>query len=149
MLKSSSVSERRMMTKNSRRIRKKEEEIIDLLDYGNHNTMPVIRELEQDPVTGLVTMRSVTDSAHGKDSAFNDSPVHFVAEEDRGQGYKKEPDPIPDPDGNYEEQLENEGAFIINSTTYYPASGTTVTKKSQTPAEIAEERGYHDFYEPH
>jgi hypothetical protein len=128
---------------DNQRVRK--EEVIDLTDIGHDNKMPVIRELDQDPVTGMVTMRSVTDP--DKNSAFgaNDSPVQFV-EEDRGSAYH-EPITPTDPDGNYEEQLEAEGAFIIDSTTYFPASKTTVTKKSQTPAEIAEKRGYHDFIE--
>jgi hypothetical protein len=129
-----------------RRILNKEpkEEIIDLTDTGNHNTMPVIRELEQDPVTGLVTMRSITDPK--RNSAFdNDSPVQIVTE-DKGTVYH-EPDTPPDPDGDFEERLEAEGAFIINSTTYFPGSKTTITKKSYTPAEIAEQRGYNDFIE--
>jgi predicted transcriptional regulator len=77
-----------------RRILNKEpkEEIIDLTDTGNHNTMPVIRELEQDPVTGLVTMRSITDPK--RNSAFdNDSPVQIVTE-DKGTVYH-EPDTPP------------------------------------------------------
>jgi hypothetical protein len=127
-----------------RRIYKEpKEEIIDLTDTGNHNTMPVIRELDQDPVTGMATMRSITDPP--KNSAFDNEPVHFV-EENKGTAYH-EPYTPPDPDGGYEEKLEAEGAFIIDSTTYFPASKTTVTKKSYTPAEIAEERGYHGFYE--
>jgi hypothetical protein len=128
----------------NRRIRKREEEIIDLTDIGHNNSMPVIRELDQDPVTGLVTMRSITDSPT-KNNAFNDTPIHFV-EEDKGQGYP-EPYTPADPEPEADERLEMEGAQIIDSTTYYPESRTTITKKSKTPAEIAEERGYHDFYE--
>jgi hypothetical protein len=123
----------------------KREEVIDLTDTGQNNTMPVIRELDQDPVTGLVTMRSIIDP--DKNSAFNnDSPVQFVVEDRHGSAYPQPYTP-EDPDGGYEEKLEAEGAFIIDSTTYYPASKTSITKKSQTPAEIAEERGYHDFHE--
>jgi hypothetical protein len=128
------------MNRNSRRsnIRKRgEEEIIDLTDIGHNNSMPVIRELDQDPVTGLVTMRSLTDPP--KNNAFNDTPIHFV--EDKGQGYNESYTP-PNPEPEADERLEMEGAFIINSTTYFPASNTRVTKKSQTPAERAEQRTY-------
>jgi hypothetical protein len=122
-----------------RQLKEPKEEIIDLTDIGHNSSMPVIRELDQDPVTGLVTMRSATDPPK-QGGAFNDTPIHFV-EEDKGQGYP-EPYTPPDPEPEADERLEMEGAFIINSTTYYPASKTTITKKSQTPAEIAEERGY-------
>jgi hypothetical protein len=124
--------------------RRKEEVIIDLTDTSGNNSMSVVRELDQDPVTGMVTMRSITDPPK-KGGAFDDTPIHFT-EEDKGRGYK-EPPALPDHDGDYEGQLEKEGAFIVESTTYYPASGTTVTRRSQTPAEIAEEKGYHDFVE--
>lgn len=121
----------------NRRIRK--EEVIDLTDTSGNNSMPVIRELEQDPVTGLVSMRSATDPPK-QGGAFDDTPIHFV-EEDKGQGYS-EPYTPADPEPETDERLEMEGGFIINSTTYFPASNTRVTKKSKTPAEIAEERGY-------
>jgi hypothetical protein len=112
--------------------------------YPRLELVEVIRELEQDPVTGLVTMRSITDPK--RNSAFdNDSPVQIVTE-DKGTVYH-EPDTPPDPDGDFEERLEAEGAFIINSTTYFPGSKTTITKKSYTPAEIAEQRGYNDSIE--
>jgi hypothetical protein len=106
--------------------------------------MPVIRELEQDPVTGLVTMRSIIDPDKG--SAFNnESPVQFVVEEDRGLGYH-EPVTPADPEGDYEERLEAEGATIIDSTIFFPASNTRITKRSQTPEERAEERMY-EYYD--
>ena len=62
-------------------------------------------------------------------AAFADTPIHLI-EEDKGQGFK-EPIMPPDPDNGFEEKLEAEGAFVINSTTYFPASKQTVTKKSQ------------------
>ena len=112
--------------------------------------MPAVRELETNPVTGCITIRSVIDqasSSSGRDDAFNDTPLHFI-EENKGSALPDEPDSdLPDPDGNFEEKLEKEGAFIIESKTYYPASKRTIVKRSQTPAEIAEERGYHDFHE--
>lgn len=105
--------------------------------------MPGIRELEQDPVTGLVTMRSIIDP--DKNSTFNnDSPVQF-AEEDRGLGYH-EPVTPADPEGDYEERLEAEGATIIDSTTFFPASNTRITKRSQTPEERAEQRMF-EYYD--
>jgi hypothetical protein len=130
-------------SRSSKAIKRREEEvIIDLTDSGNHNTMPVIRELEQDPVTGLVTMRSIIDP--DKNSTFNnDSPIQF-AEEDRGTAYPQRADP-PDPEGDYEERLEAEGATILESTTFFPASNTRITKRSQTPEERAEQRMF-EYY---
>jgi hypothetical protein len=119
------------------------EKVIDLTYIGHNNTMPVIRELEQDPVTSLVTMRSIIDP--DKNSAFgvNDSPIQF-ADEDRGRGYQ-EPVTPPDPEGDYEERLEAEGATIIDSTTFFPASNTRITKRSQTPEERAEQQMF-EYY---
>lgn len=131
-----------IMTNNRKVTNARKEEIIDLTDIGHNNKMPVIRELEQDPVTGVVTMRSINDSPV---STLDNEPIQFI-QEDKGQGYR-EPYTPPEIDGDYESKLEAEGAFIIESKTHYPASNTTVTKRSQTPAEIAEERGYHGFYE--
>jgi hypothetical protein len=42
----------------------------------------------------------------------------------------------------YEERLEAEGATIIDSTTFFPASNTRITKRSQTPEERAEQRTF-------
>ena len=109
--------------RNSNMIKK--ERIIDLTDRGRNNTTPVVREL-----------RSLSDQSP---AARASNAINFVNEErDIGTTNKQGPN-LQDPDGNYEEQLEAEGAFIVQSTTYYPASGTTVTRRSQTPAEIAEE----------
>jgi hypothetical protein len=41
-----------------------------------------------------------------------------------------------DSEPDYEERLEAEGATVIESITDFPASNTTLTKRSQTPAEI-------------
>ena len=57
-------------------------------------------------------------------------------------GSLEPPTPPRTPDGQFEEQLEAEGVTILNSTTYFPASKQTVTWKSKTPAEIAQEKGY-------
>ena len=84
-------------------------------------------------------LRSVTEPEPRND-AFADSPFHFI-EENKAQGYQQ-PTMPPDPDNGFEEKLEAEGAFIINSTTYFPASKQTVTWKSMTPAERAEQRAY-------
>lgn len=51
---------------------------------------------------------------------------------------------LQDPDGQFEEELEAEGAFIIESTTRFPASGTTISKRSLTPKEWAEQRQHQD-----
>lgn len=94
----------------------KRERVIDLTDIGRNNTMPVVREL-----------RSLSDQP------VSDNVINFV-NEDRDIGHSVSPD-LQDPDGSYEEQLEAEGATIHESTTYYPASGTTITKRSMTPVE--------------
>lgn len=125
-----------------RRILYKEpkEEIIDLTDMGNHNKTSVIR---------ADNTRSILDPKSEHVGTFDSTGI-IVIPEDKGyieSKLERQATTPEDPDGNYEEQLEAEGAFIIDSTTYFPASGTTVTRKSQTPAEIAEERGYHDFIE--
>jgi len=101
----------------------KKERIINLTDSGRNNTTPVIREL-----------RSLSDPPTQADT------INFI-NEDRDIGITVGYSP-PDPDGQFEEQLEAEGVTILNSTTYFPASKQTVTWKSKTPAEIAEEKGY-------
>jgi len=75
-----------------------------------------------------------------------DSQMDFVVDtvpENKGlQSPEDEYDEKYNPEPMEDERLEMEGAHIINSTTYYPASNTTITKRSLTPQEIAEERGY-------
>lgn len=109
----------------------KKERIIDLTDYGRHNTMPVVRETDDE----IPVLRSINDS-----STDDIDPINFIAE-DSSQGYpQSQPINLVDPDGQYEEQLEAEGATIIDSTTYFPASKTTISKRSMTPEETAAER---------
>jgi hypothetical protein len=106
-------------------------EIIDLTDSAMNNHTRVVR--------------SRLDSKSEHIGAFDSTGI-IVIPEDKGLAYSKPNEP-QDPEENYEEKLEAEGAHIIESVTHFPASGITITKKSQTPAEIAEERGYHDFIE--
>jgi hypothetical protein len=112
----------------------KKERIIDLTDIGRRNSMPVVRDNDDE----IPVLRSINDSPT---DAID--PVNFIAE-DRDQGYSQ-PKPLVDPDGQYEEQLEAEGATIINSTTYFPDSKRTITKRSQTPEERAEQRMF-EYY---
>jgi hypothetical protein len=69
-------------------------------------------------------------------SAFADSPIEIIPE-DKGYLESKLMRRMPeDPEPDYEERLEAEGATVIESITHFPASNTTLTKRSQTPAEI-------------
>lgn len=57
------------------------------------------------------------DHGNSRDSAFSDTPIHFV-EESKGSALPNDKIPnLQDPDGDFEERLEKEGAFIIDSTT--------------------------------
>jgi hypothetical protein len=103
----------------------KKERIIDLTDSNRNNSTPVIREL-----------RSMSDPIQGR---ANDS-INFVNAENNEKDLEHETLNLIDPDGQYEEQLEASGATILNSTTYYPDSRTTITKRSLTPEESAAER---------
>jgi hypothetical protein len=105
-------------------------QVIDLTDTGIHNQMK--------------TIRSRLDSKSEHIGAFNDSPIDIIPE-DKGYIESKMQRQMPqDPEPEFEESLEAEGATVLESITYFPASNTRLTKKSQTPAEIARERGY-DF----
>ena len=44
-------------------------------------------------------------------------------------------------------QLEAEGPTIIESTTYFPASGTTIIKRCQTVEERTEGRMFDNYYD--
>lgn len=98
----------------------KKERIIDLTDIGRHNTMPVVRR----------ELRSMNDPPTQADT------INVINEEnyEKGLGQPREYIP-PDPEPGEDERLENEGATIIHSTTYFPASGKTISKRSQTPEE--------------
>lgn len=119
-----------------RRIFNKEpkEEIIDLTDSGNRNKTSVIR---------ADNTRSILDPKSEHVGAFEASGI-LVIPEDKGLAYSKPYEP-QDPDGDFEERLEAEGAFIIDSTTYFPASKTRITKRSQTVEERAQEREFNYY----
>ena len=127
----------------------KKRNVIDLTDTARRNHTPVVRNLDINPVTGARIYANTT-SAEDR-SLFRDpeknsqaGPTFIMAGEDKGQA---SPEPyIPeDPEPQYEEGLEATRATIIKSETYYPASKTTITKRSMTPQEIADERGYSIF----
>ena len=121
------------MMKRRRIPNERKEGIIDLTDFGNRNKTSVTREtrFRLDPKSDYI---GVIDS----------SAIHVIPE-DKGLAYSK-PLELQDPEDSFEEQLETEGASIIESTTYFPASGTTVTKRSQTVEERAEERMFDNHY---
>lgn len=156
----------------------KKERIIDLTDTGRRNKQSFVRrrrELVTDPDTGTeywqevpldvsqedfengqwLRRRNATPNKVESTEGDNAQPFILVANnEDRmknaGMPTKQEHEYEPqDIEPGYEEGLENRGATVINSTTYYPASGITTHRRSMTHDEIADERGYHDFYEPH
>jgi hypothetical protein len=110
-------------------------EIVDLTDTCSHNQMKIVR--------------SRLDSKSEHIGAFRDSPIEIIPEDKGYLESKLQRTQPQDPEDSFEERLEAEGATIIDSTTFFPASNTRITKRSQTPAEIAEERGYHGFVEPH
>lgn len=105
-----------------RRITDKEQgnQIIDLTDTGSHNQMKVVR--------------SKLDSKSDHLGAFAESPIEIISE-DKGFIKIKFPQQPEDPEPDFEERLEAEGATIIDSTIFFPASNTRITKRSQTPVE--------------
>lgn len=134
-----------MVTRNQKYSNRfpKKENIIDLTDSAKNNKTPVVRTLDVNPVTGARTYTD-TDSAIG-DSTFdnddNDNSIPIIITgEDKGEN--PEPYTPPEIEPQEEERLEAEGATIIDSTTYYPASKMSISKRSQTPQERADEMGY-------
>lgn len=141
------------VTDSRRRQQQKRDRIVNLTDSGRHNNMRVVRDLQDD---GTYRLRQVNwdgslipeENPYPDPNAIgavegqqaNGLPI-FIAHEDKGSGYE-EPYQPPDIEPGYEEHLENTGATIINSTTYYPGSKTTISKRSMTHDEIADERGY-------
>lgn len=102
----------------------KKDHVIDLTDTSRRNSMPVIRELDINPVTGCETVRvrAATDSGTSNDFSM------FITVEDKGENPYPEPYPPQDPEPEYEERLEAEGATIHDSTTYFPASNRTLSR---------------------
>jgi hypothetical protein len=134
----------------------KRDKIINLTDTGRHNSMHVrlVRNLEDD---GTYRMRqmylngslvpeetpqdpNILEGVEGKQTSL---PPVIVAHEDKGSGYgNKKPYQPPEIETGYEEYLENMGATVLSSVTYYPDSRITTNKRSMTHDEIADERGY-------
>jgi hypothetical protein len=153
-------------------LKQKRDRVVDLTDTGRRNkggAFSLIRrkDLVTDPITGteqwvdvppevsdddfhsgewLVRRRP---SKNNKVASTEGDDIPFIVvtsaennHKDNGLSAKYQA-PIPqDPEESYEEYLESTGATVINSTTYFPASGITTTKRSQTHDEIAKERGY-------
>jgi hypothetical protein len=116
--------------------------------------MRVVRDLQDD---GTYRLRYVNpdgslipDENNDKDpnrigaAEGNVEPMIFFASEDQSKG-PSHPEAYqpPEIEPGYEEHLENRGATLIESTMYYPATKTTVSKRSMIHDEIADERGYH------
>jgi hypothetical protein len=115
------VLARRKITDNVQK-----DEVIDLTDGAGTNQMKVVR--------------SKLDSKSEHLGAFADSPIHIIPE-DKGYLESKLLRKMPeDPEPDFERQLEAEGAQVIESITHFPASNTTLIKRSQTPAERVEQR---------
>ena len=107
-------------------------EIIDLTDTGSYNNQ-------------MKVVRSRLDSKSEHIGAFADSPIDIIPE-DKGHLESKIQRHMPeDPEPEFEEKLEMEGATILDSTTFFPASNTRITKRSQTPEESAEQRMF-EYY---
>jgi hypothetical protein len=152
------------------KVKSKQEKVIDLTDIGKHNKMSESRiprqvyldtannRIEYDPNSipdyvlnnELVPTSTTHDGqqqkqrpAPVKKADQSDIPIIMAVSEDRnkGQAYP-EPYQPTDPEPYEEQHLENLGATVINSTTYFPESGVTINKRSQTHDEIADERGY-------
>jgi hypothetical protein len=116
------------------RLRNKKERVIDLTDIGRRNHMPVLREgesTEEDPIM----IRSLNDQPSEAIDAVNFIDDNINIGHTKTQGYTP-----PDPEPYEDERLENEGATIHYSTTYYPASNQTITKRSMTPEKSMAER---------
>lgn len=146
-----------MVTQVQRSRNDKKEKVINLTDSGRRNNIRVVRDLQDD---GTYRLRQVNwdgslipednpqdpnaiGAAEGQQANGLQSPV-FIAQEDKGSSYPQPYQP-PEIEPSYEEHLENTGATILDSTTYYPASKTIVSKRSMTPQEIAAERGYTQY----
>ncbi len=87
----------------------------------------------------LVIMRSASDPS--STDINNNVSFVFATAENRNKELQHDNGPeLVDPDGNYDEQLEATGATIIKSEVYFPASRTTITKRSLTRDESASER---------
>lgn len=127
-----------MSIREQRRYKDKQRRgIIDLTGLSNNNEAP-LHPLQRQRQHTTNTNRPLKATVGGSDS----KPIFLTIAENRGSVYP-EPPKLIDPDGNFEEQLEAEGATIIDSTTYYPQSRTTISKRSQTPQEHAAENGYY------
>jgi hypothetical protein len=73
--------------------------------------------------------------------------MFMIASEDKGESYPHPQPYVPeDIEPGYEEQLEAHGATIIDSTTYFPASRQSLSKRSMTPQEHAEQRTGTGYY---
>jgi hypothetical protein len=83
------------------------------------------------------------DSIEGAEGNYNSHlPPIYIAQEDKGSSYQ-EPYQPTDIEPGYEEHLENTGATIHSSITYYPASKVTTNKRTMTPEERRNEYTYY------
>ena len=123
----------------------KKEEIIDLTDSSHNNTMPFIKELSNEEAN------LIDDNDNNNDTDDENLPsvipedtvkkryelVFQTANEDRIKGIDHHlSSHFPeDPEPWFEEQLDDNGATITQSITHFPASNTTLTKRSMTSEE--------------
>lgn len=132
-----------MVTRNQKYSNRfpKRDNVIDLTDSSRQNSTPVVRELDVNPITGCRTYKVLSADAAAAAANDNEDVPIFITGEDKGQSHP-EPYQPPEIEPQDEERLEAGGATILDSTTYYPASNMSVSKRSQTPQERAAERGY-------
>lgn len=108
----------------------KKEKIIDLTDTGRRNKTSVVRDTNT-TATEFSTINRIRSLS---DAPSPPSNIIHLVDEDKDLGLIQQQGPnLVDPDGRYEEELEASGATVLNSTTYFPASRTTITKRSRTP----------------
>jgi hypothetical protein len=115
----------------------KKDKIIDLTDTGRRNKTSVVRDTQDDFMPAKV--RSLNDAPTPP------SRIITVVDEDKDLGRIPQGPNLVDPDSQFEEQLEAGGATIISSETYFPASRTTITKRSMKPEEhrAEQDRAYY------
>jgi hypothetical protein len=132
----------------------KQDKIINLTDSHRRNSTPAIRQMDisVNPVTGTHTYTPTSRRRNptNPNDMLSDSgstTTFMIVPEDKGDGLstsKEQYQPPPtDPEPNADELLEAAGATILDSTTYFPASKQSLSKRSMTPAEHAAERGYY------
>jgi hypothetical protein len=132
--------------------KQKQDKAITLVDIGRRNTMSVnrIRTFYIDENNNRIEYFGdvpPNEAIESEDSVevVDREEIPFIGfiPDDRNKGNTyPEPYQLPEIESGYEEGLEAGGATVIVSSTYYPASGVTISKRSMTHDETADERGF-------